>query len=232
MQSDTNVLSISRAQSTINGFCDFISQTILVCTTYQVSRSFHSSISSKVYRCWIVWGQDIRVVIIPSVLAFAFLGPSTYLHSLSNSNALPIATWLACVSSEYISRGYIRETLWGVYVSLASLSMSIIVNALVTGLIVFRIFKVFQEVKATSDDQTLGFTHGSKLRSIILIIIESGMALLSIQLARLIITILGLETNDSGYEDAVQLIICIHQQLNVIIRLVTLHCALLIAWLC
>src|SRR5277367_6441280 len=102
MQSDTTLLSISRTRGTINGFCDFISQTILVCTTYQVSRSFHSSISSKVYRCWIVWGHDIRVVIIPSVLIFTFLGPSTYLHSLSNSNVLPIVAWVvSAVRSVY-----------------------------------------------------------------------------------------------------------------------------------
>jgi len=143
-----------------------------------------------------------------------------------------LVVWLVGLSAEYIAQNNLLAPDWSNDLALTCLGMSMTVNALATGLIVFRIIKVFQEVKATSDDQTLGFTHGSKLRSIILIIIESGMALLSIQLARLIITILGLETNDSGYEDAVQLIICIHQQLNVIIRLVTLHCALLIAWLC
>ena len=57
-------------------------------------------------------------------------------------------------------------------------------NALVTGLIMFRIFKVFQEVKtATADNQNLGVTGGSTLRCVMSIIIESGMALFSIQLA-------------------------------------------------
>ena len=57
-------------------------------------------------------------------------------------------------------------------------------NALVTGLIMFRIFKVFQEVKtATADNQNLGVTGGSTLWCVMSIIIESGMALFSIQLA-------------------------------------------------
>ena len=32
----------------------------------------------KIYRCWIVWGQNIHVVIIPSLLAIVYLGRSSY----------------------------------------------------------------------------------------------------------------------------------------------------------
>ena len=93
------------------------------------------------------------------------------------------------------------------------------VNALVTGLIVFRIFKVFQEVKAcTSDDQCLGVTGGSTLRRVIFILIESGMALFSIQLARLVATIVYVLTGTNASLSALHLIIGIHQMLNVIIR--------------
>ena len=62
------------------------------------------------------------------------------------------------------------------------------VNTLVTGLIVFRILKVFLEVKATvtSVERTLGSTRGTKLRHIIFVIIESGMALFAIQLVRVV----------------------------------------------
>ena len=38
----------------------------------------YSSKSSKIYRCWIVWNSNIRVVIIPSILALAYLGSSIY----------------------------------------------------------------------------------------------------------------------------------------------------------
>ena len=76
---------------------------------------------------------------------------------------------------------------------------------------------MFQEVKTgTADDQILGVTGGSTLRRVIFIIIESGMALFSIQLARLVVTIVD---NDAAY-DANFLIGSIHEMLNVIIILV------------
>ena len=53
------------------------------------------------------------------------------------------------------------------------------VNTLMTGLIVFRILKVFQEVKSASG----AITGRSTLHHVIFILIESGMALFSIQLA-------------------------------------------------
>ena len=34
----------------------------------------HLSQASKIYRCWVIWGCNIRVIIIPSILAFGFLG--------------------------------------------------------------------------------------------------------------------------------------------------------------
>ena len=43
---------------------------------------FCSPKSSKIYRCWIIWSQNTRVVIIPSFLAVAYLGRSIYLHSI------------------------------------------------------------------------------------------------------------------------------------------------------
>ena len=68
--------------------------------------------------------------------------------------------------------------------------MTMVVNGLVTGLIAFRILKVFLEVKAatsTSIEQSLGSSGGTKLRHIIFVIIESGMTLLVIQLVRLVL---------------------------------------------
>ena len=101
------------------------------------------------------------------------------------------------------------------------------VNALVTGLIVFKIFKVFQEVKtATVDDQNLGVTGGSTLQRVIFIIIESGMALFSIQLTRLVVTIVS---TDASY-NAFGLVASTHEMLNVIIRSVIATLFLLITW--
>ena len=75
-------------EAIVFGFCDFIAQSILVRTTSgydsDADRSYYSSKFSKIYRCWVVWGHNIRVVTIPSILAFAFLGPLTYfIYSLN-----------------------------------------------------------------------------------------------------------------------------------------------------
>jgi hypothetical protein len=89
------------------------------------------------------------------------------------------------------------------------------VNTLVTGLIVFKIFKVFRDAKIPfTKDATMGSTSsvgGSRLRSIIFILIESGAALFCIQLVRLTVSVL--KTN-IGVE-VFDLIVGIHQMLNV-----------------
>ena len=68
------LLHMSIAQVVFFGCCDFLTQCILVRTTDNGYR-FHLFISSsKIHRCWIVWGCDIRVVIVPCIFAFAYLG--------------------------------------------------------------------------------------------------------------------------------------------------------------
>ena len=99
-----------------------------------------------------------------------------------------------------------------------------IVNALVTGLIVFKILKVFLEVRPTSVEETLGSlnsTRGPKLQRIIFIIIESGMALFAIQLARVVITSLAKLQVGLSLQSLIiasDFVITIHQALNVILR--------------
>ena len=67
------------------------------------------------------------------------------------------------------------------------LAASTTVNALTTGMIVFRIFKVTRAMPTTTSfEQTLGSTGGRKFRHIMFIIIESGMALLAIQVVRML----------------------------------------------
>ena len=179
-------------------------------------------IHQKIYRCWIIWGYSIRVVIVPSFLAFAYLGPLIYLHSLpTDFNLWFLATWIASGAAPLSILDDQSSGLdWIDILTLTGLILSMTVNALVTGLIVFRIFKVFQKVKtSTADAQILGVTGGSTLRRVIFIIIESGMALFSIQLARLVVTIVGIMTPDPVYAlAAFSLIVTIHEMLNVIIR--------------
>jgi hypothetical protein len=102
---------------------------------------------------------------------------------------------------------------------------SMAVNALVTGLIVFKILKVFLGLKPTSVERTLGSTGGSKLRHILFIIIESGMALFAIQLVRVVFTALVVQNGSPRLQawDGLYLVISIHQMLNVIIKSVHWH---------
>ena len=90
--------------------------------------------------------------------------------------------------------------------------MSLAVNALVTGLIVFKIVKLFQEVNSAGITQSM-----STLERAIGIIIESGMALFAFQLARLVATILLMLMYDRAFS---AFIICVftHQMANVIIK--------------
>ena len=94
-----------------------------------------------------------------------------------------------------------------------------VLNALATGSIVFRIVKVFRAVKdnTTSEEKFLGVTGGTKLCSIIFIIIESGMALFAIQLARVINTTVNVLTEAKF--DAYDNIVGAHEIINVIISL-------------
>jgi hypothetical protein len=71
-----SIFHIVIVQNVTSGSCDFIAQCILVCINHCAysSHLFYSPKSSKIFRCWIVWGKDIRVVIIPSFLAIAYIG--------------------------------------------------------------------------------------------------------------------------------------------------------------
>ena len=72
-----------------------------------------------------------------------------------------------------------------------SLALPMVVNALVTGLVVFKILKVFLKVTPILDEATLGSTRDTKLQvqRVIFLIIESGMALFAIQLIAIVLFI-------------------------------------------
>ena len=70
-------------QMTASGCCDLLAQCILVRINHCSYHPFYSPKSSKIYRCWIVWGQNMFVVAIPSFLAIAYIGQSIYLRLIS-----------------------------------------------------------------------------------------------------------------------------------------------------
>ena len=97
------------------------------------------------------------------------------------------------------------------------LAASMTVNALMTSMIVFRIFKVTRAMPTTTSfDQTLGSTGGNKVRHIMFIIIESGMALLVIQVVRFVL-VLGFIPQTAAWAGANDFVTAINQVLNVII---------------
>lgn len=129
-----------------------------------------------------------------------------------------LVLWIASGTAPPTSlvQGQLSIAVWGDTLLVAGLAVSMTVNALVTGLIVLRIFRVFRKVRTTADDQILDTADRSPLRRALFIIIESGMALFAIQLTRLVITIL-VDINASSY-NSYGLIVssCIHEMLNVI----------------
>ena len=118
----------------------------------------------------------------------------TILVPAANTDGLPIAL-----------------TRWAFPVALTSVVISLTVNAVVTGLIVLRILKVYWEVRSTYKGQALRAGGAeAKIRSIIFIMIESGMAMFAIQLIRVVLTVLK-------RVDALIIILNIIEMVNVII---------------
>ena len=150
--------------------------------------------------------------------------------SLADPDLLPVVMWMVTAFVSVVTeQGNIDQTLWGINLLLTSLATTMTVNALATGLLVFRILRVFRQVKSatTSDQISVGITGDTKLRSIIFVIIESGMALFVIQLARVLITIPSLAVTVAE-GNAFQFIVSVHEMLNVVISSVIATLCLLI----
>ena len=92
-------LTLETVQNTASGCCDFLAQCILVCINHCTYHLFNLPKFSKIYRCWIIWGQNIRVVIIPSFLAVAYLGQSIYFCLMSQSQFI-VSSYLASATFE------------------------------------------------------------------------------------------------------------------------------------
>ena len=239
LQIDTlsRLYRLSFVAGAVAGICDIIAQFILV--RINIVHPFYSPKSPawKIYRCWIVWGNNIYVVIVPSFLAISYLGQSTYLHLINRFNLSPLlATWVAADGSEKLielqgTLGII-EAPWGWTMTLTSLAATMTVNTLVTSLIVFKILQVFWEVK-----RSLGSFSSAAGRPnyehITFIIIESGMALFVIHLVRIVLTILFEANTSEGIVLAFDLVVSFHQFLNVIISSVHFYSfVLLITFTC
>jgi len=163
-QTETNILYyLVVVTNALYGCCNFLSQSILI------------------YRCWIVWGRNIYVVIIPSILTLAYI---------------PI--WLTSIGSVSVSNNELVITKWDWALISTSFSMSLAVNAVVTSLILFRIVKVYWEVEPILYEQILDPATGdeSKFRSIAFALIESAIALFALQV--ILVVCGGVATGPAG----------------------------------
>jgi hypothetical protein len=104
-------------------------------------------------------------------------------------------------------------------VATSGLVMSMTLNALVTSLIAFRIFKVVKGNTTFYENlKSLSVAGGRQLefRYIMFVIIESGMALFSIQLARVVTTALRIGPAGSTSDlYAYNIIVSCHEMFNV-----------------
>ena len=128
---------------------------------------------------------------------------------------MPLATWLATAGATTFGDGQINELSWGGVIVQVSFAATIAVNALVTGLIAYKILKVFWEVKPTSIERALGTTEDSKLRHVLFVIIESGVVLFAIQVVRFVLFNLP---DSNAASNGYNLVIGINVMLCVIIR--------------
>ena len=129
---------------------------------------------------------------------------------------MPPATWLAEAFSGNANNTN-GPSYWPTTVFITGLAASMAVNALMTGMIVFRILKA-TGVKPTSVERTLGSTEGNKFRHIMFIIIESGMALFAIQMVRFVLEFVLVPVEELPFLHAAgDFVIAINQMLNVII---------------
>ena len=172
-----------------------------------------------------MWNRNIRVVIIPSILTLAFLGQSNSSFIQLFNKSLPLVLWLGGSGSVVYStsKHHYEQLKWGNNLGLITITMSLAVNALVTGLIVFKIFKVYCEVKPFYG-QSFGASGGSKLRLVIFILIESWMAFFCIQVARVVASLVSTQAAMS----AAQPIIGIYQMFNVINIILSLYYLLIL----
>ena len=93
------IFRLTIIQATASGCCDFLAQCILVRINLNHFTKYHPFYSFKflkIYRCWIVWGKNIPVVILPSLLAITYLGTVNLLSSLDKL--------IQCIASSYLDR--------------------------------------------------------------------------------------------------------------------------------
>ncbi|KIJ28814.1 hypothetical protein M422DRAFT_269865 [Sphaerobolus stellatus SS14] len=126
-----------------------------------------------IYRCWIIWSRNYYVVILPALVALATLASEFALVVIPNAFPAENIPWTA-----FFALGPF------------SFAGSMITNAVITILTVYRIWKVAKELEEAMVNK------GKPYRLIVAILLESGLILLLIQTIWLILWEVG---NEVGF---------------------------------
>ena len=68
------VSNLNVGTSAIYSFVDVIAQGVLVRRKPQKNLDFPLILLTQIYRCWVVWNQQLIVIVVPSILALVSLG--------------------------------------------------------------------------------------------------------------------------------------------------------------
>jgi len=114
-----------------------------------------------IYRCWVVWNKKLAVVVVPSILAIISLAAS-----------LTLVGGLVVFGPQIVA----NRPGWFNPIGILSFSVSLAVNSIFTGLLVFKIAKASLALRHT---HARGFQDFTPLISML---IESGLVFLMAQL--------------------------------------------------
>ena len=146
----------------------------------------------KLYRCWIMWGQPL-VMVIPCILSLAFLGANLQKKKLTDfqTNFCIIVTTLTTLgfAIKYVVVGVVNFPPWYQSAVTAFFCLSLGVNALVTALIIYKIITIYKDIRArgfnTSNVQTsTNRNEQSHLYPLTSMLLESGLITFIGQLAQ------------------------------------------------
>ncbi|KAI9061592.1 hypothetical protein FKP32DRAFT_1575597 [Trametes sanguinea] len=124
------------------------------------------------YRCWVVWGKNLWIVVVPIGLSFTSAAAGSYTmwaySHLPHQTVLSEAKWLK-----------------------AFFSLSLVANAFATSMLAFRIWSVDRSMKTVMEPG-----RKSRLSPIVRIVLESGL----LNAAYLFVYVMTLEFGSEGLE--------------------------------
>ena len=132
----------------------------------------------KLYRCWIMWRQPL-VMVIPCLLSLAFLG--AYLRKLTDLRT-NFCFIVAALTTLGLNIKLVADNVplpdWYFSAVTAFFFLSLGVNTVATGLIVYRIITVYNDIRGFNIGSVQGSAHGNgqnHLSPLVSILIESGL---------------------------------------------------------